>query len=176
MQKSQEDESLDKEGEGRKSKKKGESTPHVSRKRYVINWWGDYKDQPDLWWVEKQWGCYFWEEETTESRSISPHPATSITTSNKCKNNFATLFCYIDRVHNRRPSGLKITCGSISHESETSNGSQDWTSTRTAADQSRSCWRWRPAPLLPFKGNNKASQKESTRLILLTFSVCKILS
>lgn len=89
MQKSQEDESLDKEGEGRKSKKKGESTPHVSRKRYVINWWGDYKDQPDLWWVEKQWGGYFWEEETTESRSISPHPAT--------------------RHHNLKQSNVRIT-------------------------------------------------------------------
>lgn len=37
MQKSQEGESLDKEREWRKSKKKGGNTPHLSRKTYAIN-------------------------------------------------------------------------------------------------------------------------------------------
>lgn len=117
MQKSQEDESLDKEGEGRKSKKKGESTPHVSRKRYVINWWGDYKDQPDLWWVEKQWGCYFWEEETTESRSISPHPAT--------------------RHHNLKQSNVRITLRHFLLHRQSSQPEAQWVEDHMWFHQSR---------------------------------------
>lgn len=63
-----------------------------------------------------------------------------------------------DRAQRLNPSGSKNTSGSIRPESETWSGSRGWIFTRTAAGQSQSCWRWRPAPPLPFRGNNRIVQ------------------
>lgn len=63
------------------------------------------------------------------------------------------------RVQKQNLSGLKITCGSTRHESGMLSGSQGWTFTRVATDQSQSCWGWRPAPQQPFTENNKITHK-----------------
>lgn len=65
------------------------------------------------------------------------------------------------RVQKQNLSGLKITCGSTRHESGMLSGSQGWTFTRVATDQSQSCWGWRPAPQQPFTENNKITHKHS---------------
>lgn len=70
------------------------------------------------------------------------------------------------RVQKQNLSGLKITCGSTRHESGMLSGSQGWTFTRVATDQSQSCWGWRPAPQQPFTENNKITHKHSFNYVV----------
>ena len=67
---------------------------------------------------------------------------------------FPRLFDRINRVHRMNLIGWKITYGFTSPELEMWSGSQDWTSTRAAADPSQRCWWWKPGPQLPFTDNS----------------------